>query len=932
MKLRGLFFASAVIFTMPVFAQTGRQVTGLVKDAAGTALQGATVRLHTGKDSSVVVTNAAGRFTFSVVPANQFSLLVSSLGFQRVKRRYSLSPGSAAAELEPIILNNDTIELKGINVVGVIAMKIKEDTVEYNAAAYKVQEGAAVEDAIRKMPGLEVSRDGSITTQGKQVSRVQLNGKDYMAGDVRSLTRNLPANLVQNVQVIDDYGDQARITGVKTGEAQKVLNINIKKEKNYGYFAQGAVGSGHDVIPEQAQIKGTGRYVGSTNVFHFHGKRQLTLSGDLNNTNTSLLDLNGEGRKGPPDLFGGKQNGVTAAGALGFNYRDDWGKKLVVYGSYGFSNKKVYTRSRNVRNNLSGQLPSIQNSSTTRNEEVLNHRFNFNIEYKPDTLNYFKFSPVYSYAGVGADERFASSLQALNDDPTVISAYTGSLQAQSSTPNFGLMVLYNHRFHKRGRNFSVLLTGGTTPGSEYQNPVYDYLAGSAGAPVNQMIYAGNRTDSGSVNLSYLEPIGKKSFLEFNYNFRKARTTADRLTDTVTNLGGTYRDPDLSTDYKFSFGNSRFGINYKLAAGKYNFTLGLVAQPALLKGSSSVIRPTHQATFNFSPVVRYVYNFNDLQALAFNYQGNGSSPVYHQLQPVIDFSNANYPMQGNAQLLPEYHNSFQLRYNKFGNGTGRTFFSTLNFTQTDHKIVANTVNYPDSYRIDPRLAGKILTKYQNASGFYSAAAYYVLAGAWASRKYTWFLNGNVTYNNNISYLTDVFDALGKDQIIQKNTAKNLVIAQGARLRADIADRIDAEISANYLISHSGNSITKTNLNTNFQTVTLGANGKLYFVKDWMLSYAYSKAFYEGYQGATNPNLLDAYIERRFLKHNMAVLRFSVYDLFNENTGFTAMQNAYAITQSSVNRLGRYFLLTFTLKLQKFAGKLPGSMPGQQRNGG
>ncbi|HMI01371.1 MAG TPA: carboxypeptidase regulatory-like domain-containing protein, partial [Pedobacter sp.] len=319
MKLKHLLSAAMLILTTQIYAQTGRQVSGVVKDSTGAALPMATVKLLTVKDSSIVVANADGKFIFSSVEVSQFSLLVSSLGYQAVKRRYTLIPGSTTAKLDPIILKSDTISLKGVTVTSA-AVKIKEDTVEYNAAAYKVCLGAAIEDALKKMPGLEVGRDGSISAQGKQVSKVQLNGKDYMAGDVKSLTRNLPADLVQNVQVIDDHGDQARLTGVKTGESQKVLNINIRKDKNYGYFAQGTVGGGHDAIPGAEGTSEAGRYAASTNLFNFRGKRQVTLSGDLNNTNTSLFDFN-SGRKGP-DLFGDKQNGITTARAAGLNYRD----------------------------------------------------------------------------------------------------------------------------------------------------------------------------------------------------------------------------------------------------------------------------------------------------------------------------------------------------------------------------------------------------------------------------------------------------------------------------------------------------------------------------------------------------------------------------------------------------------------------------------
>lgn len=926
MKLKYFLAAIIILISVQVYAQTGRIVTGIVKDTTGITLPGTTVKLFLGKDSTVVATDANGRYTFKAVTSNQFSLVVVSLGYQGIKRRYNLAPGNTIAELAPIVLKADAVMLSGVTITDVNAVKVKEDTIEYNAAAYKVREGAAVEDAIKKMPGLDVDANGNITAQGKSVSKVRLNGKDYMAGDVTSLTRNLPADLVQSIQVVDDYGDQANITGIKTGDPQKVLNINIKANKNHGYFGQGTVGDGRDAIPQIDGTKDGDRYIASTNIFTFDGNRQIAASGNLNNTNTNLFNFGGGGG-GPRAIFGGgsNANGITTARSFGFNYRDNWGAHITAYGSYSFADNTVSTITSTLQNNISGQNPTTQNSSSNETDDKINHRFNFNIEYKPDTINYFKFIPTFSYGGVHTNESALSQLAA-SDNGTVFSDYSLGLLAHSEAPNFGGSLLYNHRFQKRGRNFSVFVTGGATTNNQYQNPVYNYLAGKANAPVNQMINTDSRTDSAGVSLSYLEPVGKISYLEFNYAYHNAHTTADKLTDTLTDQSISNEDPLLSNNYNFNFITNRFGVNYRVISKMYNYTLGVAAQPALLEGSSSVSSPTHISTFNFSPVARYVYNFSRSQTLTLNYQGASNSPTYAELQPVVDFSNASYPVQGNPDLLPEYNNSVSIRYNKFDFASGNVFFTNVNFTQTDNKIVANTVSYPRDYAkdpapgIDPRLAGAILTQYQNAPGYYTASAFYLFAKPWEKRKYTLFINGNISYSNNISYLSTV-DSTTFNETTQKNIAKNLVLTQGARFRVDITDIIDAEVNGSYAINYANNSIPQANVNSNFRTITLGANGKHYIFKDWTLSYDYTKTLYEGYKGATNPNILNTYVERRFLKGNVGTLRFAVNDVFNQNTGFTSTQTAYSIAQSNVNRLGRYYMLTFTLRLQKFAGQPP-----------
>jgi hypothetical protein len=303
-----------------------------------------------------------------------------------------------------------------------------------------------------------------------------------------------------------------------------------------------------------------------------------------------------------------------------------------------------------------------------------------------------------------------------------------------------------------------------------------------------------------------------------------------------------------------------------------------------------------------------------------------------LQPVTDFSNASYPVTGNPELKPEYNNKIDFRYNKFSFETGNVFFSNFSFTKTDNKIVSNTITYPGNYTND-KLAGTIETQYKNADGYYQAQGFFVFNKPWEKRKYNLFLQSNISYINNISYITNV-DQNTFDFTTEKNTAKTLVLSPAIKFRIDIADVIDAEANTTYTINSSKNSINQPGINDNFRSWQLGLNGKNYVWKNWTYSYDYTKTFYYGYKGATNPNIFNTYIERRFLKGNMATLRAGVYDVFNENTGYTSTQNGSFVTQTNSNKLGRYYLLTFTYRFSKMAGKSPVGPggPGGPRFGG
>ncbi|ASU33004.1 outer membrane beta-barrel protein [Mucilaginibacter xinganensis] len=934
MKLRYFFIAALLLTSITGFAQTGRDVRGTIIDSTKATLPGSSIKLITDKDSMTTITDSKGAFIFNGIKATQFSLVVQSIGYDPIRRRITLDNTNNTVFLKPIILKPSTTMLTGVTITDVVPVKIKEDTVEFNAAAYKVRDGAPVEDLIKKIPGADVDKDGNMTFRGKSVTKVRVNGKDFFGGDLKTATQNLPADAVQNVQMVNDYGDQANLTGIKTGDPETVLNINIKPSRNHGYFGQASAGAGRDAIPEKGSITNGTRYIAQANLFNFSDGQQIAILGNLNNTNTSLFNFGGPGGRqggggGPP---GSNNNaaGITTARSLGFNYRDSWGKKITVYGSYSFSDNSVNTISSTIQNNISLINPSTNSQSSTQQDEKKNHRLNFNMEYKPDTVNYLKVSPSYSYSGVNTTQNGSNLLE---NQTATVSNYNFKSLSNSSAPNYGVNALYNHRFNSHGRNFSLNVGVGRSSSNQYQNPVYTYIEGAANAPLDQFINTASHTDTIGTWLSYIEPLSRKSYFEVNYNYRRSYTAADKQTDTLANDGTTINNyPLLSNTYNFTFITNRFGLNYRFVEKKYNYVLGVTAQPSVLKGYSQTTGlPTNSTAFNVSPNAHFIYNFSRSQSFSANYTGYSSQPTYSELQPVTDFSNASYPITGNPELKPEYNNKIDFRYNNFNFESGNVFFSNFSFTKTSDKIVSNTITYPTNYTTNPKLAGTIETQYKNADGYSQAQGFFVFNKPWEKRKYNLFLIGNVTYSNNISYITNV-DPNTFEFATEKNVAKTLALSPSIRFRVDIADVIDAQVSTQYTINSSKNSITQTDINNNFRAWVLGVTGKNYVWKDWTYSYDYQKTFYYGYKGATNPNIFNTYIERRFLKGNMATVRAGVYDVFNENTGYTSTQNGNFVTQTNSNKLGRYYLLTFTYRFTKMSGKAPNMGPGGPGRGG
>ncbi|QJD96185.1 outer membrane beta-barrel protein [Mucilaginibacter robiniae] len=961
---RFLLFSFTLICTVTcAFAQTPRSITGIVIDSTKQTLVGSTVKLSSEQSETAnTIADANGRFTFQNVKGSNITLTVTSIGYQGIIKHYTLAADGKPANVGVIILKAESQQLNAVTIVGKAnPIVIKEDTVQYNVASLNLRANATLEDALKKSAGIDVDPStGAITAQGQSVTKVRINGKDYMGGDVTSLTRNLPADLAENMQIVDDYGDQANLTGIKTGEPTKVLNITIRKDKNYGYSLQTTVGGGSDLLPKSQSNnsqflepqKDQGRYQASLNLFKFKGDQQISILGNINNINQNTFNFGGGGGAG--GNFGGgggggrgnggrngggggssstnaNQNGITNARSLGGNFRDQWGKYVQVYGSYSFADNSTYTTSNTIQQNTGTGVNTTQHS--VENDNTINHRFTFNAEIRPDTLNYLKITPNFSYA---------KTLTTSTEDVTQTSpiaarnlAYNVNSYANSSSPNANITALYNHRFKHFGRNFSLNLTAGTSKSDNTQNPIYLYTLGTPNNST-QYVPVTSRTNTASTSLSYIEPLSKVAFLEFNYAYNHSYTTSDKETNTFNDVAQAYFYNALySNTYNFNFDTHRGGINFRVIKPKYNYTLGVGLQPAILSGHNSNATPiiinnqtvtpgdTRQTTVNFAPAARFVYNFSRSQNFTVFYNGNNNQPTFSQLQPVLDLSNASYALLGNPFLKPEFQNTISLRYNKFSFQTGDLIFTNLSFTQTSNKIVTDQIYVPTGGNLSTssfysNLTNKYLNTYRNVDGYYTGSGQVTYAKPWQNRRYTLYMRGTVSYTNNPSYIGRV-DSVSLIETSQKNIAKNWQYTPDLRFRTDITDVIDAQVGVSYAINRTTNTISNF---SNFRTLTLSANGKNYFWKNWTLSYDFYRYMYYGYQGEIkNPNILSGYVERRFLKNYAGTLRAGVFDIFNQNTGYTSTTSGTSITQSNVNRLGRYFLVSFTLRLQKFAGRSP-----------
>ena len=915
-----------ILFTAFSFGQ--RVVSGSVTDSTGAPLVAATVNLKSSAENLSVKTNATGKFQFAKVSATDFFITITAVGYRDFTQSYAVASAKGTAFLiDPVKMDIKTNELAPI-VITVNPITIKEDTVEYRTDAYKVREGAPVEDVLKKLPGVSVDKDGVVTAQGKEVKRVRVNGKDYFGGDVITATQNLPADIIENIQIIDDYGDKANQTGIKEGEPEKILNFNVKRGMNKGAFGNGTAGIGTE-----------DRYIGRANANIFKEQRQISFIGSINNTNANSFNFNGGGRGGGArgmnfgsgERGGGGGDCTSLTTSLGFNYRDEWSKKLTSYGSYSYSGRSNKTTSNSFSQDINPDNINSTRRDNMNNTKSQNHRLTWNLEYKIDSANYLKVTPYFSYASSdnssnGVSEYFRKNYYTLSN---------GNSSSTSTTPAYGSDLFYIHRFKRKGRNINVSATinySARDQDRKSQNS-YNKVDSTSGVPVttqtlqNQFTETDNVNTTTNVRFSYAEPIGKYTALEASYTWNNSSTKSIRDVSDVDPATGIHLKNLLqSNDYDYSFVTNRYGLNLHSNKPKYNYFVGIVLQPSKLTGMDKGRNITTVSNnFNFAPNARFAYNFSRSHSLTASYNGTSREPSFTQLQPVSDQTNLQNIVTGNPDLKPEFTNRFSLQYNKFNIQKGSSLFANVSFDETQNKIVSSRVTQPTG-------TGRTTT-YLNTDGFYGFNGNVSLTQPFLKKKLTATISTNGSYDNNISYAENV-----------KNTGQNWTIRPAARLRVDFTDIIDININANYSYNKNtinypeyikaGISYPAHTYRSEVKTTTLGIEGKNFFFKNWTLGYELSKLWNTGYANVssqnTNPLILTSYIERRFLKNNKGTLRIQGFDLLNQNTGLSRDINGSIETISQNNRLGRYFLLTFNLRLQKFAGRAPNRFPGDRMN--
>ena len=894
-------------------------------------------------------TDVNGHFAVSDLRQNKKYIIEGiHIAYRPIRRTFATD--NPYIYLGTFIMSDTTIPMSEVVIEGRIpAVEQKGDTTEYTAKAYKTNPDASAEDLVTKMPGVTVE-GGTVKAQGEQVEQVLVDGRQFFGNDPTVALRNLPAEVIEKVQVFDKLSDQAKLTGFDDGQSIKTMNIVTRPERRQGEFGRLNAGYGTD-----------DRYVTTGNLNFFRENHRLSLIGltnNINQQNFSMQDLLGVmsdgGQRGgsfgggmflrgggrreggrPPgggmmvgggrsanNFMVGEQSGISTTHSAGFNYSGKIANQSELTGSYFFN----YTNNTNPRDlsreyMLSADSSSYYNENSDTEQKNYNHRFNLRLESDIDSSNSIIFTPrIYlqnnkSINSVNAVYLTQSDLllsQSLNNNQTRTNGYT--LQSD---------LVFRHKFQKLGRTISIE-TGVRNNRKESDralnsyNTYYDEYSSITDTTDQKSDILTNNLSLSS-NLMYTEPISSSAMIQVNYeyNFTKNKSyndtyNYDQITGAYTNL-----DSLLSNLYENQYITHNPGIGYRFRSETgINATARISYQVATLKGEQ-YFPLSSKITKNFYsilPSLMFNYEFSRRQNLRLNYRTSTISPDVTQLQNVVDNTNPLLLSTGNPELKQSYTHTAQARLTLSNTETARSLLFFLHFNYTNDYIGNSTIIATRDTVLFNSISlnkGSQLTYPVNLDNNWSIRSFFTYGFPFDYLKSNLNINAGISYSRTPGLINNV-----------TNRADVYALSPGFVLGSNISEKIDFTISYSANFNFSKNSVQKE-LDNNYYTHNAGFKFNWIFWKGIVFRNEMSNTLYEGLGEDLDQNIIiwNISLGKKLFENDRGEITLTVYDVLNKNKSIRRNVTETYIEDLRTRTLTRFLLLTFTYNLRQFQERRP-----------
>ena len=963
--MKRFLISLAVLLTAALSTLAQRTISGTVVDDQKEAVIQATVALLK-SDSTLVtnsMTNASGLFSLTAPKDGKYLVRVTYVGYKTLYRQVTMA--GKPLKLGTLPIEVDAVMLKGAEVVKNVArVYSKEDTIIYNASAYKTPEGAVLEELVKRIPGAEVSDDGKITINGKEVKKIKVDGKEFMTGDTQTAMKNLPTSIVERVKAYDEKSDLSRITGIDDGNEQTVLDFGLKRGMNRGTVANVDAGIG-------TEKRYTGRLMGMT----FRDGFRLMGFGNANNV-------------GDRGFRGGASQGLSAPKMAAVNMNYEKTGVLKLDGSVRWNHRNTDQWSRTATENFVSSTGAFSNSVSQNYSRSTSWNGQFRIEWTPDTMTNIHFRPSFSYSS--NDSKSSSTSAAFSQDPysyvdyalntrtsifdalnymrtnyaadslVVNSRDNGSL-SYSDNNSFGGELQLNRKLNNMGRNITLQLTGNYSEGDSkaislqdvtlYQLMNYTY-DGDSTYMKNRYNLTPTKNYNYSARLTYSEPIATATYLQFSYNFQYRYTKSDRSTydfsmptpyptgsfGDLQSLGFSYRDWSRYTDrmetlqplseYYDSL-QSQFSqyknfihtaeVMLRVVRKAYNFNVGVQVIPQTTKFTYRYMGvdwgTTTRNVVNWSPTANFRWKLSDQGQMRFTYRGNTSQPSMTDLLEIYDDTDPLNISKGNKNLKPSFSQNFNWRYNDYFQRHQTFIFANLEFSTTSNAVTSKVL-------YDPKTGGRTSTR-DNINGNWNTRAEFMFNTALDTLG-RFNMNSRTTarYAHSVSYLDQY--SVTRNRADMGNVLKNAVNETTLGQRLGFSYRNDwFEFEPNGSVNYTfGRNKLQSSGNQDTWNFSYGFNATAQLSWGMQLSTNLGMTSRRGYSDKsmnTNELIWNAQIAQSFLKGKPLSVRLEFYDILGQQSSFSRTLNAMMRSDSESNAINSYVMLRVNYRLNLFGTK-------------